>query len=106
VPIIDHQKLIALHRPTRRIIHQIVKGVDDVLAIIKQFNSHDFSLPHRLSKDPPPLYPDLMLFAEINQTAKKPTRKGWLFCLQINDLLEFDVERAMGNKPFPVSSRK
>lgn len=31
-----------------------------------------------------------------DQTTKKPTRKGWLFCLQINDLPEFYVERAMG----------
>jgi hypothetical protein len=27
---------------------------------------------------------------------KKPTAFGWLFLLQIEDLPEFDVERAMG----------
>lgn len=42
----------------------------------------------------------------FEQKAKKPTGFGWLFVLQINDLPEFYVERAMGNKPFPVSPRK
>ncbi len=34
--------------------------------------------------------------AKTEQTTKKPTGLGWLFLLQINDLPEFDVERAMG----------
>jgi hypothetical protein len=39
-----------------------------------------------------PLRPD------IDQTTKKPTAPGWLFILQINDLRQFDVERAMGTE--------
>jgi len=35
-------------------------------------------------------------------TTKKPTGLGWLFLLQINDLPEFDVERAMGIEPFSI----
>ena len=31
-----------------------------------------------------------------DQTTKKPTLAGWPFYLQINDLPESDVERAMG----------
>ena len=31
-----------------------------------------------------------------DQTTKRPTPSGWPFCLQINDLPESDVERAMG----------
>lgn len=31
-----------------------------------------------------------------DQTAKRPTLAGWPFCLQISDLPESDVERAMG----------
>ena len=33
---------------------------------------------------------------ESQMQNKKPTAAGWLFILQINDLLEFDVEQAMG----------
>jgi hypothetical protein len=33
---------------------------------------------------------------DIDQTRKKPTAAGWLFLLQIKDLHEFGVERAMG----------
>lgn len=36
-----------------------------------------------------------MMVTSIDQTTKKPTENGWLFCLQINDLSEFYVERAM-----------
>ena len=36
---------------------------------------------------------------DIDQTAKRPTLSGWPFCLQINDLPESDVERAMGIEP-------
>ncbi len=43
--------------------------------------------------EPYPLRPD------IDQTTKKPTRGGWLFLFQINDLPESDVERAMGIEP-------
>jgi hypothetical protein len=32
----------------------------------------------------------------LPDSRKKPTGFGWLFLLQINDLPEFDVERAMG----------
>jgi len=32
----------------------------------------------------------------LGAPTKKPTGDGWLFLLQINDLPEFDVERAMG----------
>ena len=38
-----------------------------------------------------------MLYSAIN--AKKPTLQGWLFTLQINELPEFDMERAMGIEP-------
>ena len=30
---------------------------------------------------------------------KKPTDEGWLFCLAINDLPEFHMERAKGIEP-------
>jgi hypothetical protein len=35
----------------------------------------------------------------MSQTRKKPTGDGWLFLLQIKDLQEFGVERAMGIEP-------
>lgn len=48
--------------------------------------------------EPYPLRPD------IDQTTKKPTGLGWLFLLQIKDLLKLYLERAMGIEPAPASS--
>jgi hypothetical protein len=31
-----------------------------------------------------------------DRAAKRPSSSGWPFCLQIKELLELDVERAMG----------
>ena len=41
VAVIDDQELIALHRAAGRIIHQIVKSVHDVRAVIEQFYCHN-----------------------------------------------------------------
>jgi hypothetical protein len=42
VAVVDHQKLVALHRATNVLVDQIVKGVDDMLAIVEQLDCHDF----------------------------------------------------------------
>jgi hypothetical protein len=40
----------------------------------------------------------------FDQKTKKPTGLGWLFLLQIKDLLKLYLERAMGIEPAPASS--